>query len=114
MTKAIQSRAPGHLQASTRAWYEQVLTDYELEQHHIRLLTLACESWDRCCQAREVLAAHGLTVNDRFGFPRARPEVAIERDSRIAFARLCREMDLDTEAPSVSPRPPALNSNRRK
>jgi phage terminase small subunit len=111
--KTTQPRAPGHLQAATRAWFDQVIADYELEAHHVRLLSLACESWDRCGQAREALAAGGLTVTDRFGFPRARPEVAIERDSRIAFARLCRELDLDTDAPSASPRLPALNSNRR-
>ncbi len=111
--KTIQPRAPGHLQATTRAWFNDVLRDYELEPHHVRLLSLACESWDRCSQAREALAGGGLTVTDRFGFPRARPEVAIERDSRIAFARLCRELDLDTDAPSAPTRPPPLNSNRR-
>jgi phage terminase small subunit len=114
MTNAnTHPHAPGHLQAATRAWFDDVLRDYQLEPHHVRLLTLASESWDRCCQAREVLAAKGLTIDDRFGFPRARPEVAIERDSRIAFARLCRELDLDTEVSPGSPRPPALNSNRR-
>jgi hypothetical protein len=63
------------------------------------LLTLAGEAWDRCEQARTLLATHGLTYADRFGQPRSRPEVAIERDSRIAFARLIRELSLDVEPP---------------
>jgi hypothetical protein len=41
------------------------------------------------------------------------PAIAIEQDSRLGFARLIRELDLDTEPP-VSNRvgPPALFSNR--
>ncbi len=74
---------------------------YELEPHHIRLLTLAAESWDRCEQSREILADEGLTFEDRFGQPKSRPEVAVERDSRLAFARLIRELALDGEVEPV-------------
>ena len=104
--------APEHLQEPTRAWFERVCAAYVLEDHHVRLLTLAAEAWDRCQQAREGLAA-GLTYTDRFGSPRMRPEVAVERDSRMAFARLLRELDLDVEPPSGGTRPPSLRSNRR-
>ena len=55
----------------------------------------------------------GTTFIDRFGQPRARPEIAIERDSTIAFARLTRELDLDAGSPSLAAQPPALVSNRR-
>lgn len=111
--KTAAQRPPSHLRTATAKWFRQVLTDYELEDHHIRLLTLAAEAWDRSCQAREVIDAQGLTFSDRFGQPKARPEVAIERDSRIGFARLLRELDLDVEAPSEANRPPALHANRR-
>ena len=40
-------------------------------------------------------------------------EIAVERDSRLAFARLVRELDLDTELTPDSTRPPALHSNSR-
>jgi len=77
-----------------------------MEQHHQKLLTLACEAWDRCQQAREALAEHGLTFEDRFGQPRPRPEVAIERDSRMSFARLVRQLALeDIEPPEEVPLP---------
>jgi phage terminase small subunit len=101
------SDAPEHLQEPTREWFCRVVADYHLEPHHLRLLSLACEAWDRCTQARVALAEHGLTYTDRFKQPRARPEVAIERDSRIAFARLLRELALDIEEPE-SPRPPNI------
>jgi phage terminase small subunit len=100
-------KAPEHLQPATAEWFESVTKDYELEPHHLRLLTLAAQSWDRAEQAREILAAKGLTFEDRFDQPHARPEVAIERDSRIAFARLLRELCLDLEPPAER-RPPAL------
>lgn len=105
-------KAPKHLRKATAEWFNGVVATYTLEPHHVRLLTLAAESFDRCVEARESLATSGLTFIDRFGTPRARPEVAIERDSRIAFARLTRELDLDCEPPPES-RPPSLRSNRR-
>lgn len=70
---------------------------YELEEHHVRLLSLAGEAWDRGQGAREALAKHGVVYRDRFGCPRPRPEIAIERDSRLGFARLLRELDLEGE-----------------
>ena len=94
--------APSHLREATQEWFVSVLRDYELEPHHVRLLTLAGEAWDRAQEARETLAVEGSYFTDRFGAPRAHPAVAVERDSRIAFARLLRELDLDAEpAPDV-------------
>jgi P27 family predicted phage terminase small subunit len=101
-------KAPKHLRLATRRWWKSVVADFELEAHHVRLLTLAAEAWDRGQQAREALAEHGLTFSDRFGQPHARPEVAIERDSRISFARLLRELALEVEPPGEPGRPPGL------
>ena len=108
-----QMNVPKHLRAPTRAWFKHVAENFELEQHHFRLLQLAAEAWDRAEEARQALAKYRLTFVDRFGSPRARPEIGIERDSRIAFARLIRELDLDVEPPTSSSRPALLRSNRR-
>jgi P27 family predicted phage terminase small subunit len=110
-SKVTALQPPNHLRSETAAWFTSVLKEYELDSHHIRLLTKACEAWDRSEQAREAIAKHGLTYTDRFNSPRARPECAIERDSRLAFARLVRELGLDVAAPSES-RPNALRANR--
>ena len=90
-----------------------MLTDYELEHHHVRLLRLACEAWDRGQQAREAIDRDGLTIGTGDGGLKAHPCVAIERDARIGFARLVRELDLDAGAPGERSRPPTLASNRR-
>jgi phage terminase small subunit len=98
------TKAPSHLRTATRRWYLDVLEHFDLEEHHERLLRAAAECWDRLQQAREVLAKEGIVVPGRYG-PRAHPAVAIERDTRLAFARLLRELDLDGE-PGPDPRPP--------
>lgn len=110
-----KERAPEHLALETRTWWESVVAAYTLEEHHRKLLTLAGESWDRCKAARTVIDAQGLTYDDRHGQPRTRPEIAIERDSRLAFTRILREIDLDSDPPSASEakRPPQLTKYRR-
>lgn len=112
--KPRKPRAPAHLRSETRAWFGAVCADYQLESHHIRLLTHACEAFDRCTQAREILATEGVTIPTGGGGCKAHPAIAIERDSRLAFARLVRELDLDYEPPSSARSgPPGLRSNRR-
>jgi len=99
-------KPPTHLMAPTRKWFASVLDEFDLEPHHVRLLTLAAEAWDRGQAAREFIDANGATYTDRFGQPKPRPEIAIERDSRIGFARLLRELALDGVDAPESTRPP--------
>jgi P27 family predicted phage terminase small subunit len=89
------------------------VTDWQLEEHHVRLLTLAAESWDRCAQARELIRKEGLTVTTKAGGPRLHPAVRVETDARTAFARLLRELDLDVTPPAEARRAPALRSIAR-
>jgi phage terminase small subunit len=95
-----------HLRPATRRWVRETAGEYVLEPHHERLLVLAGEAWDRCEQARETLAQEGLVAYDRFGQSRSHPCIAVERDSRIAFARLLRDLGLDDEGPAQLGRPP--------
>jgi len=101
----LLTEAPDHLSLESKRWWCQVQEQWILEDHHIRLLTLSAEAWDRCQQAREILDKEGLVVLDRFKQKKVHPCVSIERDSRIAFARLLRELALDISAPGDS-RPP--------
>ena len=107
--------APKHLSTEAQRWWQSVVADFVLEPHHCKILQLAAEAWDRSQQARDAIAQHGTTFTDRFGQPHARPEVGIERDSRLGFARLIRELDLDVQEPTPGrSRPPALRSNSRR
>ena len=69
-----KEKAPEHLRPETKEWWESVQSEYSLEKHQLRILTLAAESWDRCVEARELIQRDGLTYSDRFGQPRARPK----------------------------------------
>ena len=102
---------PSHLTPHTAVWWRSVVADYELEQHHVRLLTAAAEAWDRAQAARAAIDANGLTFTDRFDQPRSRPEVRIEQQSVALFARLIRELGLDLESPTES-RPPRTQPRR--
>jgi len=108
LTTQRPPKPPKHLSREAAAWWRTTCAAYDLDEHHLKLLRLACETWDRAQAAREALATHGTIYTDRFGQPRARPELGIERDSRVAFARLVRELGFDDETPDT-PRPPRIN-----
>lgn len=101
---------PKHLRSASAKLWRSVVGEYILEEHHHRILQLACEALDRCQQARSVIDKKGLTYNDRFGQPRARPETGIERDNRLACIRALRELGLSVEEPGDS-RPPRMRGN---
>jgi hypothetical protein len=74
---------------------------WDLDPHHEHLLTLAAEAWDRSEAARLVVEEEGLTVPGRYG-PRTHPACAVEREAKLVFSRLVRQLNLD-----VSPALPA-------
>lgn len=104
----MAKRAPKHLERATRRWWSSVVRSFELDLHHVKLLTLCCEAFDRAAQAREAIERDGPFVRDRFDQLRAHPACAVERDAAATFARLLRELDLDTEQAPEAARPPML------
>jgi len=105
--------AASHLTPATADWWLHVCGEFDLEQHHVRLLTLAAETFDCCQQAREIIDKDGPICTTADSGLKAHPAIAVKRDSRLAFARLLRELDLDAELPAERTRPPGLRSNRR-
>ena len=109
----IGPKPPAHLSQTSREFWRTTVERYELQAHHLKLLQLACEAWDRAQRRANSWTRRGLTVPGAKGYVRPHPCVVIERDSRLAVARLVRELDLDTPPP-VGARlgPPAIFSNR--
>jgi phage terminase small subunit len=103
-------KAPEHLSKEAKAWWNVVHAEFNLSPHHAKLLQAACECWDRLTAARQVLDSLGPVYDDRWGCPHPRPEVGIERDCRIAFVRLVRELNLDG---SVPPNPNTVLAHKR-
>jgi phage terminase small subunit len=104
---APSTPAPAHLSERTQALWADVVGDWELEAHQLRILEEALVALDRSEQARELIAEDGPVVKDRFDQLKAHPAVAIERDARIAAARMFRELNLDLDSAEGS-RPPRI------
>ena len=51
---------PKHFKKQTKEWFQSVIDQYELEEHHTRILTLACEAWERSQEARITLNKLGM------------------------------------------------------
>ena len=103
-------KPPGHLKlrGAGRALWREITTGYDLEPHHLTLLDAACSAAARMDAARSAIAEHGLTFVDDKGGIHPRPEVAIERDSRLALVRCLRELSLDSAAAESAARPPQI------
>jgi len=102
---------PSTLSDAAKSWWRATVAEFELEAHHVRLLSEAAHAWDRAAQARALVDRDGLVITDRFGQPKPHPAVAIERDARAAHVRIMRELDLDG-APELESRPPRAARNR--
>jgi phage terminase small subunit len=104
--EAAKPKPPEHLQPDTQRWFAEVVDNYYLDSHHLKLLQGACEAWDEAQQCREILAREGYSFEDRFNQPKPRPEAGIEQNAMIRFARLIRELRLDDGSGEEYPRPP--------
>lgn len=98
MVKRTPVAVPEHLTGDAAAFWRRVQADYAIDDAAgLRLLTLAAEALMAAEAARVAIAEHGQTYIDRFGAPRPRPEVSIQRNAMVTFARLTREMGLQLE-----------------
>jgi hypothetical protein len=95
-----------HLSPEAREWVLKLVDEYNFESHHLKVLLQAAECYDRITQARKQIENDGAYYVDRFGSPKSHPAVADERNGRVVFARLVRELNLDAGTPDN--RPPRL------
>ena len=86
---------PDHLTIESQNLWADIATRYTLEEHHLKMLTTACEAFDRQQAARTIIAAEGLTYQNRFGDPVKHPAVAVEEAAETAFLKAMRALDLD-------------------
>lgn len=93
--RAAPADPPADLSPRMQEWWRTVTIEHTLESHHLLLLESACRAWDLGETARLELAKEGLVYLNREGEPRPRPEAAVLRNSRAAFGKLVRLLDLD-------------------
>jgi len=94
------------LTKETQLWYDEMVGEYAFESHHLRLLQLACEAFDRAAAAQAVIDTEGIVYLDRFGAPHPRPEVKIKENATAQFASICKQLGLDLEEVRPVGRPP--------
>src|SRR5205809_1219299 len=92
-------KAPAHLSRRMKSYWREIVGEFLLAPHQIELLRRGCEAADRADEARRIVEREGLTVTDRYGQTKPHPAVNIERDARLAIARLIRELALSPEEP---------------
>lgn len=75
--------------------FESTISVFELDQHHVQMLRLACDCLDRIEMARAALARDGDIIKDRYGCPKQHPAARMLEQNKLLFARLLRELKLD-------------------
>lgn len=104
----MEKKAPKFLQVEGRNFWKSVLSDYELEEaHHLKLLENACVCVDRIGQSRRKLRKDGGFYKDRWDMPKEHPAQRSERENKVLFCRIMRELQLDVEPPREN-RPPEI------
>jgi P27 family predicted phage terminase small subunit len=96
-------KPPTHLSREARALWREVVREFALEPHHVAILRVSLEAFDRCETARTTIQELGTTYVDRFGAPRKHPLVSVEEAARIAFLRGMRELGLEASVPETRP-----------
>ena len=100
-------RAPSHLENEGKKFWRQVLKDFDLsDAHHLKILENICQCLGRIEEARTKIETEGSYFRDRFGQPKEHPAHKTERDNKVLFARLLRELCLDLNIPEEN-KPPA-------
>ncbi len=98
---------PPNLSAEAAAWWTNIVENYQLQPWQIPTLTMAARCMDRISQAEKEIAEFGISFVDSRGERKKAPAVMVEREQKTIYARLVRELCLDTEPPKES-RPPKL------
>jgi hypothetical protein len=85
------------LTGTARELFDKVQARWSLDAVAGQLLRLACESIQRANACAEITKAEGLTIKDRWGFPKSHPMALLERDHRNAAANSLQKLGLNLE-----------------
>jgi P27 family predicted phage terminase small subunit len=103
---------PAHLSRAAKTLWRNLHSEWVLDEPgSIAILVVGLESFDRCQDARKILAAEGLATRDRFGQVRVHPLAAVARDAEAAFRSALRQLGVDKppdDTPSRRPGRPTM------
>ena len=95
MKKQTTRRPPAHLGEAGSRWFRETVKQFDFtSEPEWELVAQAAQTLDRLADCREQLARDGLTVATGQGGRKPHPALNAERDNKVLFARLCRELRL--------------------
>ncbi|MDX9788032.1 MAG: hypothetical protein RBT11_14705 [Desulfobacterales bacterium] len=101
------SQPPDHLSSESKQIWNDIIVEHGInDPAGLRILRVACESFDRAQSARTQIDLDGLTILDKWGQIKPHPLLACERDSRAAFLAGLKALSLDLEPVKAIGRPP--------
>ena len=98
-TTAGQARPPAHLSRGAKRWWRAVVEGYELEPHHLEILTAAAEAWDLERGGPPHHRRAGIVITGQARVPMMHPAVQVEDTAAVRMAHLIRELGLDATPP---------------
>jgi len=102
----METKAPEEISDNAKEFFKSILKEFELEPHHIEILTQACHALDRLHEAQRAIKENGSYYLDRFNKPKVTPQIEVEAKYMVIFKNLIRELGLDLEPPKEPGRPP--------
>jgi P27 family predicted phage terminase small subunit len=93
-------KAPAHLKAAGRRFYNEIAAEWEQGSHERLLLIAACEQIDVAESCRKTIAQEGLEITTVKGARKENPAVCTMRQATRLIQSLVRQMDL-TESPDT-------------
>lgn len=93
----LQIEPPKHLSERAQSLWREIVPRRAKSAERIALVQTALEALDRADQAREVVAAEGMTVRtEKTGTAHAHPLLKVEAESRKTFMKIWDRLDFAT------------------
>jgi hypothetical protein len=96
MTSATAPRAPKGLNPAGRRLWRAILSDFDLDEHELAVLVVACRTVDRLEDVAAALADAPLTTKNARGDLVAHPLLVEQRQQSITLTRLLASLRLPT------------------
>ncbi|MEV8079759.1 hypothetical protein AB0O38_09020 [Pseudarthrobacter oxydans] len=106
---------PVELGKRGKAYYSQILEDYELEPSEVQILLEAARTLDEVEALKAAVSELGVTTKGSMGQVVVNPALAEIRQARAMFARLVQQLDLpaaDDDEEDLSPAETAAQRDR--
>jgi hypothetical protein len=95
-TKVGQPQAPKHLRQAGAAFFNSMLSGYELNgAAAVAVLVRAAEAVDRIAAAQASIAKDGEIITNQYGVPKLNPACVLEKEARNGFLSAMRMLNVE-------------------